>query len=44
MNIKRAGAQPSGKGPDEYFTGAVSFDTMFKSDYKSLGLCESFTC
>jgi len=32
MNIKRAGAQPSGKGPDEYFTGAVRVDPLFHAD------------
>jgi hypothetical protein len=26
MDIKRSGSQPSGKGPAEYFTGAVRID------------------
>jgi quercetin dioxygenase-like cupin family protein len=31
MDIKRNGAQPSGKGPAEYFTGAVRIDPLFQS-------------
>jgi quercetin dioxygenase-like cupin family protein len=29
MDIKRCGAQPSGKGPADYFTGAVRLDPLF---------------
>ena len=29
MDIKRAGSQPSGKGPAEYFTGSVRIDPLF---------------
>lgn len=29
MDIKRAGSQPSGKGPDEWFTGTVRVDPLF---------------
>jgi quercetin dioxygenase-like cupin family protein len=29
MEIKRVGSQPSGKGPAEYFTGTVRFDSRF---------------
>jgi quercetin dioxygenase-like cupin family protein len=29
MDIKRAGSQSSGKGPDEYFTGTVRIDPLF---------------
>ena len=29
MEIKRAGSQPSGKGPDEWFTGIVRIDPLF---------------
>jgi quercetin dioxygenase-like cupin family protein len=29
MEITRAGAQPSGKGPVEWFTGAVRIDPLF---------------
>ena len=29
MEIKRSGSQPSGKGPEEYFTGSVRVDPLF---------------
>jgi quercetin dioxygenase-like cupin family protein len=29
MEIRRAGAHPSGKGPAEYFTGTVRIDPLF---------------
>src|SRR3954469_18811326 len=29
MDIKRSGAQPSGKGPAEWFTGTVRIDPLF---------------
>jgi quercetin dioxygenase-like cupin family protein len=29
MEIRRAGSQPSGKGPGEWFTGAVRIDPLF---------------
>ena len=29
MEIKRAGSQPSGKGPQEWFTGTVRIDPLF---------------
>lgn len=29
MKIKRAGSQPSAKGPSEYFTGIVRIDPLF---------------
>jgi quercetin dioxygenase-like cupin family protein len=31
MDIKRSGSQPSGKGPSEYFTGAVRIDSLFEA-------------
>jgi quercetin dioxygenase-like cupin family protein len=31
MEIKKNGSQPSGKGPDEYFTGAVRIDPLFQA-------------
>jgi quercetin dioxygenase-like cupin family protein len=31
MEVKRNGSQPSQKGPEEYFTGAVRIDTPFQS-------------
>ena len=30
MDIKRSGSQPSAKGPEAYFTGAVRVDAPFK--------------
>ena len=29
MEIKRSGSRPSGKGPADWFTGAVRIDTLF---------------
>lgn len=31
MDIKRAGSQPSGKGPVDWFTGAVRIDPLFQA-------------
>src|SRR6266851_4832569 len=31
MDIKRNGSQPSGKGPDEYFTGTVRIEPLFEA-------------
>jgi quercetin dioxygenase-like cupin family protein len=31
MDIKRNGSQPSGKGPADWFTGAVRVDPLFKT-------------
>jgi quercetin dioxygenase-like cupin family protein len=31
MDIKRAGSQPSGKGPTDWFTGTVRIDPMFQA-------------
>src|SRR5438105_14438540 len=31
MELKRGGSQPSGKGPDEYFTGLVRIDPLFQA-------------
>jgi quercetin dioxygenase-like cupin family protein len=31
MEIKRAGAEPSGKGPAEWFSGAVRIDPLFSA-------------
>src|SRR5688572_28312048 len=31
MDIKRNGSRPSGKGPEEYFTGAVRVDMLFQA-------------
>lgn len=32
MEIKRSGSQPSGKGPADWFTGAVRIDPLFRAD------------
>ena len=29
MEITRIGSQPSGKGPEDWFTGAVRIDPLF---------------
>ena len=31
MEITRSGSQPSGKGPADYFTGAVRIDPLFQA-------------
>jgi quercetin dioxygenase-like cupin family protein len=31
MEITRSGSRPSGKGPDEYFSGAVRVDPLFQA-------------
>ncbi|MCK8783422.1 cupin domain-containing protein [Roseomonas sp. NAR14] len=31
MELRRAGSRPSGKGPAEYFTGAVRVDPLFEA-------------
>ncbi|SRR6266496_4957114 len=31
MELKRNGTQPSGRGPDEYFTGNVRIDPLFEA-------------
>ena|SRR5215510_5906166 len=33
MEIKRAGSEPSGKGPAEYFTGSVRMDSRFQRSH-----------
>lgn len=32
MEIKRNGSRPSGKGPEEYFTGQVRVDMLFQAE------------
>jgi quercetin dioxygenase-like cupin family protein len=36
MDIKRSGAQPSGKGPIEWFTGTVRIDPLFQAKAPAL--------
>ena len=31
MDIKRSGSQPSGRGPADWFTGAVRIDPLFQA-------------
>ena len=31
MEIKRCGSRPSGKGPEDYFTGTVRIDPLFEA-------------
>ena len=35
MDIKRAGSQPSSKGPDNWFTGSVRIDPLFDNSEPS---------
>jgi quercetin dioxygenase-like cupin family protein len=44
MDIKRSGSQPSGRGPQEYFTGAVRIDPLFQTPdpARALGVSVTF--
>ena len=43
MEIKRNGSRPSGKGPAEYFTGAVRVDPLFQAPEPARGFGASVT-
>jgi quercetin dioxygenase-like cupin family protein len=43
MEIKRNGSQPSGKGPAEYFTGAVRIDPLLQAPEPARVFCASVT-
>src|SRR5262249_44642200 len=43
MEIRRSGSQPSGKGPDEYFTGSVRIDPLLQAPDPARALCVSVT-
>jgi quercetin dioxygenase-like cupin family protein len=43
MDIKRNGSQPSGKGPDEYFTGTVRIDPLNQASAPARVVCASVT-
>ncbi len=43
MEIKRNGSQPAGRGPAEYFTGAVRLDPLFDSPEPEWGFSASVT-
>jgi quercetin dioxygenase-like cupin family protein len=42
MDITLSGSQPSGKGPDDYFTGTVRTDTPFKGSGALSGATVTF--
>lgn len=42
MEITLSGSQPSGKGPDEYFTGAVRIDPLFQAPGPARVLCQCY--
>lgn len=42
MDIKRIGSQPSGKGPEDYFTGTVRTDLMFSGSGNLSGATVTF--
>jgi quercetin dioxygenase-like cupin family protein len=43
MEIRRSGSQPSGRGPAEYFTGAVRIDPLFEAPDPAGVRCASVT-
>jgi len=43
MNITRAGSQPSGKGPAEWFTGTVRIDPLFQPAIPARAACAAVT-
>ncbi len=43
MEIKRIGSQPSGKGPEDWFTGAVRIDPLFVANDARRGAAASVT-
>jgi len=43
MEIKRSGSQPSSKGPEEWFTGAVRIDPLFQSESPARAACAMVT-
>lgn len=43
MEISRIGSQPSGKGPDDWFTGSVRIDPLFQSNEHRRGSAATVT-
>jgi quercetin dioxygenase-like cupin family protein len=43
MKITRIGSQPSSKGPEDWFTGAVRIDPLFQSNESRRGASASVT-
>jgi hypothetical protein len=39
MEIKRAGSQPSAKGPSDWFTGSVRIDPLFQAPQSAVSDC-----
>jgi quercetin dioxygenase-like cupin family protein len=43
MEVRRAGTQPSGKGPSDWFTGVVRIDPLFQATAPARVQCASVT-
>ena len=43
MEIKRSGSQPSGRGPEDYFTGTVRIDPLFQAPDPARAVSASVT-
>jgi quercetin dioxygenase-like cupin family protein len=43
MKIIKSGSQPSGKGPDDWFTGTVRIDPLFQAEYPGRVACATVT-
>jgi len=43
MEITRVGSKPSGKGPEDWFTGAVRIDPLFDANEARRGVAASVT-
>jgi quercetin dioxygenase-like cupin family protein len=43
MEITRTGSQPSGKGPEDWFTGSVRIDPLFSANQARRGAAASVT-
>ncbi|MCU7549556.1 cupin domain-containing protein [Chitinophagaceae bacterium LB-8] len=43
MEITRVGSKPSGKGPEDWFTGAVRIDPLFDANEARRGIAASVT-
>jgi quercetin dioxygenase-like cupin family protein len=43
VEIRRSGSRPSGKGPQEYFSGSVCIDPLFEAPEPARARCASVT-
>lgn len=43
MEIRKSGSQPSGKGPEEYFTGNVRIDPLMQAAEPARNACALIT-